>query len=224
MVLPNSSEVVASGGTFATVLLNSVEYQVFIPADPDGHLVGSAPIYLAYFGPRVLLSSADTIGQWDLWNATGSGKVIRFRGIWPVLNQTAASAFVASFVFEIRRTSSIGSGGNTFTFESTSTPGAGGGNISRISLTDPTLPAQITARGVPSSGGANDDFWFTLTLFSEETNPASHQLQLVNWMPELPGNPPFDIPENSGVKLKQTSAIASTGLSIGWLFAFGLVP
>jgi hypothetical protein len=86
------------------------------------------------------------------------------------------------------------------------------------------LPAQVTARGVPTGGATNSHYLHNITLHAEETQPASHQLQLVNWLVEMPGDPAYELQENQGIKLRQTSTVASTGLSIGWLVAFGVVP
>lgn len=224
MTLPNDSVTVTpgAGATIATHLASGKEYQVNMVADADGHIQGSAPIYLLFQQPRVLGTSASD--QWDLFNATGSGKVIRIRALYPSLIQTAATAFTASFQFELRRTSAVGTGGTAHTFEATTTPAAGAVNVARISTVDPTLPAQITARSLPTGGATNAAHLFNITLHAEETQPSSHQLQLVNWLPELPGDPPFELQEGQGIKLRQTSVVASTGLSIGWLVAFGTVP
>lgn len=211
-----------TGATVATHTVASKEHQVIMQADADGHILGSAPTYYLFQQPRVLTSSATD--QWDLFNATGSGKVVRIRGLWPSINITAATAFTASFVFELRRTSAIGTGGTAHTFEATTTPGSGAVNIARISTVDPSLSASITSRGVPTGGATSAAFLFNVTLFTEETDPASHQLQLVNWLPELPGHPPLELQENQGIKLRQTSLVASTGVSIGWLVAFAVVP
>lgn len=222
MTLANASATLGTGDVVATHLVSSKEHQVMMLADADGHIQGSAPIYLLFQQPRVLGTSASD--QFDLFNASGSGKVLRIRGLWPSIIQTAATAFTASFQFELRRTSAVGTGGTTASFEASTTPSAGAVNIVRISTVDPTLPAQVTARSLPTGGATNAAFLFNITLFSEETQPASHQLQLVNWLPELPGHPPFELQEGQGIKLRQTSLVASTGLSIGWLLAFGTVP
>lgn len=222
MTLANASATLGTGDVIATHTVSSKEHQVIMQADADGHIMGSAAAYCMFQQPRVLGTTAQD--QWEIFNATGSGKVIRIRCLYPSLIQTAATAFTASFQFELRRTSAVGTGGNAHTFETTTTPTSGNVNIFRISTIDPTLPAQITARGVATGGATNAAHMFNITLHAEETQPSSHQLQLVNWMPELPGFPPFELQENQGIKLRQTSTVASTGLSIGWLVAFAVVP
>jgi hypothetical protein len=223
MTLPATSANTSLGDVMATHTIATKEYQTMMLADIDGHIQGSAPVYLLYQGARVLAAAAGD--AWEIFNGVGSGKTIRFRGIWPALNQTAATAFVASFAFELRRISAVGTGGTAHTFEATTTPGAGAVNLARISTADPTLPAQITARSLATAGATNAAYLFSITLFSEDTQPSSHQLQLVNWLPEIPpGFQPFELLEGQGIKLRQTSAILSTGLSLGWLAAFTLVP
>jgi hypothetical protein len=226
MALPNNLidvlDALGVSKSTATHLVGTKHYQTIMLADADGHIQGSAPVYLMFMQPRVLTTSATD--EWDLFNASGSGKVIRVRKLFPALTQTAATAFTASFVFEVRRTSTVGSGGNTATFETTSTPASGAVNLSRISTLDPTLPAQVTARGVPTGGATSSHYLHNITLHAEETQPSSHQLQLVNWLVEMPGDPSYELQEGQGIKLRKTSTIASTGLSVGWLIAFGLVP
>src|SRR5690242_9777404 len=63
----------ASGATatVATHLAAGKEHQVFMQANPDGHIMGSLPTYSAWSGV-VAVAAANTV-LWHLFNASGSG-------------------------------------------------------------------------------------------------------------------------------------------------------
>lgn len=225
MALPNDSLLVTpgSGATIATHLVSSKEYQVMMQADPDGHIQGSAPSYILVQQPRVTTAAATDF--FDLFNATGSGKIVRLRGVWPILEVTAASAIIPTFRFDLFRTSAVGTGGTPHTFESASAPAAGALQIARLSTVDAgTLPAQITSRSLPTGGATAAAWLFCMHLTSEETNAGIVTAQSVNWLPQLPYNPPFELQENQGFKIRQITATASTGTNFGWIVAFAVIP
>lgn len=223
MTLPNASAASFDASVIATHLISSKEYQVFMSADPDGHIHGSAPSYIFVQVPRVTTAAATDF--FDIFNATGSGKIVRLRGIWPILQVTAASAIVPTFQFDLFRTSAVGTGGTTAAFEGAASPAAGAGAISRLSTVDAgTLPAQITARTLPTAGATAADWLFTMHLTSEETNAGIVMAQGINWLPQLPYNPPFELQENQGFKIRQITATASTGTNFGWIVAFAVIP
>lgn len=211
-----------SGSTIATHTVSAKEHQVVMLADIDGHIQGSAPAYMLYQQPRVTTAAATDF--FDLFNATGSGKIIRLRGLWPAIQITAASAIVPSFQFSVIRTSAVGTGGTASAFEPAAAPAAGALSITRFSTLDSTLPAQITARSLPTGGATAAAFYFNILKCSEETNAAVYLSQQINWLPELPYAPPIELQENQGVKVRQITATASTGTNFGWLLAFVVIP
>lgn len=224
-MLANDSILVTpgSGATVATHVVSAKEHQVVMVVDADGHIQGSAPSYILYQEPRVTTAAATDF--LDLFNATGSGKIVRLRGIWPVIEITAASAIIPSFKFSVSRTSAVGTGGTTATFEGANPPTTGLINIVRLSTVDAsTLPAQITCRALPTGGATLAAFLFTIPLMSEETNPAPYLVQGINYLPQLPYNPAFELQENQGMKIRQLTATASTGSNFGWLMAFAVIP
>lgn len=224
MTLANDSILVTpgSGATVATHLVNSKEYQVMMAADPDGHIQGTAPAYLFTQMPRVTTAAATDF--FDLFNATGSGKIIRLRGLWPIIESTAAFTQSTTWRFDLFRTSAVGTAGTTAT-ESATAPAAGAGRIYRLSTVDsPTLPAQITARTLPTGGATAAAWMFPIFVQPEETNAASNLLTGINYFPTLPYNPAFELQENEGFKVRQITATASTGSNIGWLLAFAVIP
>lgn len=224
MALPNSQLVMTegTGKPVATQLIGSKDFQASIPVDYEGHLAGSLPGYLLYQHPRVLTAAATDL--FDLFNASGSGKKIRLRGIYAQIQHSAASAFVASFQFAVHRTSAVGTTGTAHTFESTSsTPAAGAVNISRVASAGATLPAQITARSLPGGGATAGPFLFMISLIPEESQPSTALIQGVNWIPEFPMDNPYELAAGEGLKIRQITAVASTGVAFGWTVSFVVV-
>lgn len=225
MSLANSSTTITpgSGLTVATQSIGSKDHQVIILADQDGHIQGSAAAYVLTQAPRVTTAAATDL--FDLFNATGSGKIVRIRGIYPVINITAASAIIPSFQFSVIRTSAVGTGGTAHTFEGAAAPATGLLNIARLSSNDaPTLSASITSRAVPTGGATGAVYWFDVWLMTEETNAAPYLMQGINMIPQLPYDQAFELQENQGVKIRQITATASTGCNFGWIVTFAVIP
>lgn len=225
MSLANSSTTITpgSGFTVATQNIGGKDHQVIILADQDGHVLGSGPAYQLVQMPRVTTAAATDF--FDLFNATGSGKVIRLRGLYPIIEVTAASAIVPTFRFDCFRTSAVGTGGATATFEGAAAPAAGALQIARLSTADATtLPAQITARSLPTGGATAACFMFPFQFQSEETNPSTTLVQGINCFPQLPYDQAYELQENQGFKVRQITATASTGTNFGWLLTFVVIP
>jgi hypothetical protein len=191
--------------------------------DADGHIQGTAPAYQLVQTPRTTTGVAADF--FDLFNATGSGKIIRLRKLFPILEITAASAIVPTFRFDLIRTSAVGTGGTAAAFESASAPTAGNCGISRLSTADAsTLPAQITARALPTGGATAAHYFFPIHLQSEETNPSTTLVQGINIYPELPFDQAYELQEGQGFKVRGITATASTGTNFGWLLVFVVIP
>lgn len=225
MTLPNDQVLITegSGTTIATHAIGGKEYQVVLLGDQDGHIQGSGPAYILSQTPRVTTAAATDL--FDLFNATGSGKIIRIRGLYPVIEITAASAIIPSFKFSVIRTSAVGTGGTGHTFEGAASPAAGLLGIARLSTADAsTLPAQITSRGVPTGGATGAAWLFDVWLMTEETNAAPYLMQGINMIPQLPYDQAFELQENQGIKVRQMTATASTGCNFGWILTFVVIP
>lgn len=212
-----------SGATIATVTIGGKDHQAIILVDQDGHIQGSASAYQVVQAPRVTTAAATDF--FDLFNATGSGKVIRIRGLYPTIEITAASAIVPTFRFDIFRTSAVGTGGTAHTFEGAAAPAAGALQIVRFSTADaPTLSASITARSLPTAGATALHYLYSIQLQSEETNASTTLVQGINMMTELPQAQPWELQENQGIKVRQITATASTGTNFGWIMTFVVIP
>lgn len=225
MTLPNSSALYTegSGKTIATHTISAKDYEVVILADQDGHIQGSGPAYQLIQMPRVTTAAATDF--FDLFNATGSGKIIRLRGLYPIIELTAASAIIPTFRFDLFRTSAIGTGGTAHTFEGAAAPTTGLIQIARFSTADAAaLPAQITARALPTGGATAACFLMPFQLQSEETNASTTLVQGINVLPQLNFDQAYELQENQGFKVRQITATASTGTNFGWLLTFVVIP
>lgn len=225
MALADSSILITpgSGATVATRTVSGKQHEVVMVSDYDGHIQGSGPTYILGQTPRVTTAAATDL--FDVFNATGSGKIVRIRGLYLVVEITAASAIIPSFKFSVIRTSAIGSGGTGSVFEGAASPATGQLGISRISTADAsTLPAQITARALPTAGATAAAWLFDVWAMTEETNAAPYLMQGINMIPELPYDQAFELQENQGIKVRQITPTASTGTNFGWIMTFVVIP
>jgi hypothetical protein len=188
--------------------------------DSSGRLVDNIPTYYLYQSPR--LTTAAATDYFDLFNATGSGKTIKIMGLWSLVSTTVATAFVVTWQWSVIQTSAIGTGGTLHTFEGTAPPATGLINISRVDDADATLPAQITARAIPTGGATAQKFLFDMQLLPDEALSSTYSNPYANVIPIGRAIKEPIIPENRGIKVRQVTAVASTGQLFGWLLAFGL--
>jgi hypothetical protein len=195
-----------------------------IPADEDGHLQGSQDVWILWQQPRVTTAAATDL--FDLFNASGSGKTIRIRSIFPYRTIAAASAVLTPWEFAAIRTSAVGTGGTAVNFATplTAPPAAGVLAASPADSSNVALPAQITARSLPTGGATAAVYWFSIFLHilnsATVKAPEFEALQTENQLPELPYAEPFVLREGQGMKLRQITATASTGVAFGWLLLF----
>lgn len=190
MALPNDSIAVTpgSGATVATHTISGKEYQVVLVAGPSGHIENTQPTY--YFN-RAGAAGAANQRTLDIFNATGSGLVVRLKKLFLFHDQTAITG--VGHRFELRRTTSVGTGGTSIT-------------AVKADSTDAALHANVTARASATGGAATSDLLFNITTNPEETLPAASMHSGVNWVPEGDGIKPIIINENEGVVLTQITS------------------
>lgn len=210
MTLPNDSVLVTpgSGATIATESIGGKEYQVFIPADNSGHLQNSLETYM-YMTPAAAVGANKLFC--DIFNATGSGKVMDIRGIWICPDLDVAVVGALGIKIDLYRTSAVGTGGTAAAYKS-ATIDVAGGNINPFDTNNANLPAQVTARHLPTGGATIAQWVFPSTVFGEEsaTGVASYMSQWFNILPVLAFGQKFVVRENQGILLKQ-GAVAATG-------------
>lgn len=217
MALANDSIDVTpgSGVSVATQLVSGKEYQVVMHADSSGNIVGSSPIYR-------LLVPAQAVGankvMCDLFNATGSGKTIKVLSAFAYVDNDTAVTGVVGVEVAMTRTTAVGTGGTSHTFNGTSLTAA---SIASFDTDFPALPAGVTARAAPT-GGATGGAWIaTRWLFTEETNASSGLAGLVGAEFVRNAGAELTVRENQGLRFLQ-GAVASVG-NVSFEVTFELV-
>ncbi len=204
-----------SGATIATELINGKEHQVVVNADSSGHIVGTLPTYL-YATPNAVAGASKL--YFDLFNATGSGKVIDVRGVWIIPKTDVAVAGAVAIRVDLYRTSAVGTGGTAHSYKS-ATVDVAGGNISPMDTNNAALPAQITARWLPASGATIAEWMIpTYSLGEEASTSMAYLSQYQNLLPMLTWGQRFALREGQGLLAKQ-GTVASIG-NVGFLVAF----
>jgi hypothetical protein len=143
-----------------------------------------------YYSSAMAAGAANKI-YIDIFNATGSGKILKLRGLYVISNSAAVTGVPIQWT--LARTTAVGTGGTALT-----------GGLSDLS--DAAIPAQVTARhaaaGGATTGGALYDFWTT----SEETIAANAIAGTINWLIVPPGTRAITVRENQGVKLTHVTS------------------
>lgn len=152
-----------SGATIATLLADSKEIQVVAPTGPDGHIIGSKPLYGLTIPSQVHVAAANTV-HWDLFNAD-STLLVRVLSVRQIPNITTAVTGVV-FDWKLARTTAVGTGGSTLTAWLRDT-------------SQTALSANITARSKPTGGATESTILFNYALSSEETNAAT--ISVASW-------------------------------------------
>lgn len=206
-----------AGATVATHLVAAKEHQVVCLSDDAGHLLGTKETYL-YTTPAAAVG-IDKLYT-DLFNAAGSGKVIDVRGIWIVPKTDVAVVGALGIRVDLYRTSAVGTGGTAASYKS-ATRDVAGGNICPMDTANAALPAQITARWLPTAGATISEWMIATYSLGEETATSMAFIsQYQNILPSLYWGQKLALREGQGILLKQ-GAVAATG-SIGFLIAFTL--
>lgn len=195
-----------SGATVATHLANSKEHQVVVLADHSGHIYGSKDTYIVSTGNTAHVAAARTT-LFDLFNASGSGKVVCVRGLF-VIPALVAVAGVGQ-TYEVIKTSAVGTGGTALTPRATDSNNG-------------SVPAQVTARTKPTGGATTDFLWLYLNGSSEETTPYAAMASQLNHIPlnnQLgPAQNCLMLREGQGLKLDQTTNSAIGNVNIMAVF------
>ena len=207
-----------TGAVVATQLIAGKEHQVVVLCDESGHIQGSLPTY--YWATPAAAVGASKL-YLDIFNATGSGKLIDIRGIWVIPKTDVAVVGALGIRVDLYRTSAVGTGGTAWAYKS-ATPDVPGGSIWPCDTLNAAIPAQITGRHLPTAGATISGWIFPTYAFGEEsaTGVASYLTQYFNILPALAWGQKFALREGEGILLKQ-GAVAATG-NIGFLIALTL--
>src|SRR4030065_1844554 len=131
MSLPNDS-ILVTPGVGATVATHNPgdgkKYQVVMIANSLGHLEDTNPSY-SWWIPTAAVGASKLYG--DIFNASGSGKKIKIRGIWCIVDSDTAVVGALGIQIMLNRTSAVGTGGTAATYN-TGTVGTTGTNIAFV--------------------------------------------------------------------------------------------
>jgi len=197
-----------AGATVATHTVSAKEHQVVMVADDSGHIQGSLPTYF-YMTPPIA-ASANRL-WFDIFNATGSGKVMDIRGLWLIPKNDVAVTGVVAVRLHLYRTSAVGTGGTEASYDSV-TPDVGGGNFTKFDELNDDLPAQITARVIPGGGATISRWMFPIHYSPEElgTSAGGYLIQGINMIPTFLYGQKLIVRENTGLLVRQ-GAVNSVG-------------
>ena len=154
---------------------------------------GALPTY--YFLSPVAAGAANRIWM-DIFNASGSGVVMRVRKLFVVSAMTAVTG--APSTFQLERTSAVGTGGTAIT-------------VLKADTSDANLPAQVTARIAPTGGATSvAPIFFPWGVHSEETAAPAPMTSFFNMIPESLEVKEPTMNEGEGIKVVQPTAGAGS--------------
>lgn len=145
--------------------------------------------------------------HFDLFNASGSGKIMRILSVRAIKDGSVAVTGTLAVKLYLTRTTAVGTGGTAHTENNTTITGV---SITEIDTSNAALPAQVTARTRPTGGATAGAVIATRSIFTEETNGASYEMQeFLN--PNTPyAHQPLTVREGEGIRVVQ-GAVASVG-------------
>jgi hypothetical protein len=152
----------------------------------------------------------------DLFNASGSGKIIKLRSIRAIKDGSAAVTGALSVKLYMTRTTAVGTGGTAHTENGTSLTAIA---ISEHDTASAALPAQITARAAPTGGATAGAVLAERHIMPEETNASTYDG--VDFLSGLANDvQTITLREGQGLRVVQGS-VASVG-NIGFHVIFEL--
>lgn len=177
-----------SGDAVATHSAGGKQHQVVMIAGPSGHLNDTQETYYYYTG---LAAGAANQRLIDLFNASGSGKLVKVKKLFMQCNQAAITG--VGLQYDVIRTSAVGTSGTTITGRPADTANA-------------AIPAQVTARRGATGGATESHILFPLGVDPEETRPGAGIMGMINWMPEAPNIQELVLREGQGILVKQITS------------------
>lgn len=216
-----NDSILVTPGTGATVATHNPgdgkEYQVVMVADDSGHIQQTLPTY-SWWVPTAAVGASKLYA--DIFNATGSGKVIELRGIWAITDTDTAVTGALGIEIMLLRTSAVGTGGTAPTYNGGSASSTG--TIIPLDTNNASLPAQITARALPTGGATIAAFYWSQWVPGEESATSqAYMTSFQNLLPVTAMGQRITLREGQGLLLKQ-GTVAATG-NMAFLVTFTLV-
>jgi hypothetical protein len=223
MTAPNSQIAVSAGaGTaFATATIASKEVLCALVLAASGHIQETVPTY-SWWVPSAA-AGPDKVYA-DLFNASGSGKVIDMLGIWAIPPVDALKSVTLAIEVGMYRTSAVGTGGTAHTYNGGTSRTAH--VIDPMDTTNSALPAQVTARALPTGGATIAALYWAQYLWLDEGSVAewsAYVTEFANLLPAVgPMHQRLTLREGQGLVLKQGATVGAG--SVGFLGLFTLTP
>ena len=216
----------SGGDTIATDDISGVKYQrVKIIQGTDGvndgdiSLTNPLPVTLQHDHQAYrLYVPSQVVGAnkvfFDLFNATGSGYTLKIKSVRPIKDGSIAVTGTLSVKLYLTRTTAVGTGGTTATYEGTSLTAI---TFSKADTNNINLPAGITARSAPTAGATGGVVIGERAIFPEET--AAPTYDSIDFMCDLAADvQDFLVRENSGLRIVQGSVASVGNISFEVLF------
>lgn len=163
-------------------------------------IAGDTPTWVVNTGNSVNVAAASTV-HFDLFNASGSGVLIKVRSV--LIIPTLVAVVGVGLTWTIDRTSAVGTGGSTLTPRP-------------LDTTNDALPAQVTARSKPTGGATSSYTMFNVNSSSEETTPYAGMASILNHLRSIHETlmQPVVLREGEGLRVTQTTSsnIGSTNI------------
>lgn len=185
------------------------EYQTVVIAGSNGHVNGTKPTY-SYIVPSTAVAASKLF--LDIFNAVGSGKVMKIVSVRPIMDVDASVTGVVGVRLLMFRTNTVGTGGTPWNYQSP-TLDVAGGTVGPHDTANAALPAQITGRHLPT-GGATITDWVrgmyaigvvTSTSLAYKFQGQFNMLDLDDTTAQL-----FTVREGEGILIKQGLVAATT--------------
>lgn len=217
----SNDSILVTPGTGATVATHNPgdgkEYQVVMVADDSGHIQQTLPTY-SWWVPSAAVGANKLFA--DIFNAAGSGKVLELRGVWAITDTDTAVTGALGIEIMLLRTSAVGTGGTAPTYNGGSASSTG--TIVPFDTANAALPAQITARALPTGGATVSAMWWSQWLAGEEAATSmAYMTSFQNLLPSTIMGQRLTLREGEGLLLKQ-GTVAATG-NLAFLTIFTLV-
>lgn len=177
----------ASGVEHATKIVSAKHYPVVMLAHSSGNLHDTLPTYYYW---RTFTAGAQNQVTIDIFNATGSGVVLKVKKIF--LHHNQATVTGVAHVFDVITTTAVGTGGTTITGRPCNSGNA-------------AIPAQVTCRFSATGGATSGHTKFSIGTNPEETLPAASIHPMINWLPEGLAIQEIELLENEGLKIVQVT-------------------
>ena len=206
-----------SGATVATHAAGGKEHQVVMLADESGHLQQTIPSY-SWWVPTAAVGASKLYA--DIFNAVGSGKILEVRGIWAITDTDTAVTGALGIEIMLLRTSAVGTGGTAPTYNGGSASSTG--TIVPFDTNNAALPAQVTARALPTGGATIAAFYWSQWVPGEEAATSqAYMTAFQNLIPIGAMTQRITLNEGQGLLIKQ-GTVAATG-NVAFLTLFTLI-